>query len=984
MVRLMRLFLARAIAYVARAKLLVTGRKFYMPDTVNSCGASIQVCAQICSRRCCDAEDEEMPTSKRRAVTWIISATVICAAIFAAHLVLEWRKAHSAIAEEARGQARLLFSVARSIRDYIQISVRPWALNQALPEEFSPAVMSTTFATRRVLQTMKEDFPEMTLRFISRHPMNSGNLPTPEEEALIRFFEENPNISHWEGTVTRGGEQWFLVARPDRFEAECLICHRLEEESPAGLRSLYTLVAGPPQVGEVTVQLAAISITRSLAAARTRVLQTVFVYGSILGVLWGGVMVVVWLGYSSQQAIVAKLCLAKQAVDQLAEASRTIACGVDKTGRILSVGYVVQHVLGINPGELEGQLWWRALVAEVDQPYAQNLFEELVKNKQISERELRLRCHDGTIRWVSLHGTSVASPAKGPPVYAIAFMDVHRRKLAEESLESSWRHFKRILETIPLGVLVVGEDRRINYANKLAAEIFGLSDPDQLLGRSWEECQRLGSWTWDEMAPSDVAANGKVWEEQLVLQDGERRTIVCQTSAIRWEGRPGWLVSFFDITEQKAREEEIRQLNIVLEAANKTLEELYVAAEDATRAKNEFLANVSHEIRTPMTALVGYAELLLTEAINEGAPPQRIFALDTIRRNAEHLLRILDDLLDLAKIEAGKFSIQKNTCHLPSFLADIYSLMQVRAKAKNLSLTFENAGPVPENFETDPIRLRQILINLIGNAIKFTEAGGVRVVVRLDSASGGDCKLVFEVIDTGIGIAPENLQRIFEPFEQADNSMARRFGGSGLGLTISRRIAQMLGGDITVESTLGKGSTFRVWIDPGNLSGIPMLTGGLLSPEAVATRGLKTRGWDFDISARILLAEDGPDNQRFFEFILRKCGAEVTIVETGEEAVNAALAAEAAGTPFDLVLMDMQMPVVDGYEATRRLRAAGFARPIVALTAHAMAGAAEDCLAAGCDDYIAKPVDRVAFLEKIEKLVAAIRQAALSPTACEN
>jgi CheY-like chemotaxis protein len=305
--------------------------------------------------------------------------------------------------------------------------------------------------------------------------------------------------------------------------------------------------------------------------------------------------------------------------------------------------------------------------------------------------------------------------------------------------------------------------------------------------------------------------------------------------------------------------------------------------------------------------------------------------------------------------------------------------MRVRAGGKGLGLKLDFAGPVPETVLTDSVRLRQILLNLVGNAVKFTETGEVRIVVRLDGVPGTpgrdglEPKLVCEVIDSGIGMTPVQIDKLFQPFQQAEASTARKFGGTGLGLAISKRLAKFLGGDITVSSQPGKGSTFTLTIDPGPLADVTL--GEHTSESITAPASAAKQSPLPHLSCRILLAEDGVDNQRliFISFVLRKAGAEVTTVENGRKAMEMALAtfegwgrrADDPRTPFDLVLMDMQMPVMDGYEATRRLRDEGYTGPIIALTAHAMADDRQKCLDAGCDDYATKPIDRTALLNTI-------------------
>lgn len=323
--------------------------------------------------------------------------------------------------------------------------------------------------------------------------------------------------------------------------------------------------------------------------------------------------------------------------------------------------------------------------------------------------------------------------------------------------------------------------------------------------------------------------------------------------------------------------------------------------------------------------------------------------------SAQHLLTLLNDILDLSKIEAGRLEITPEPCRICQVVADVAALMRVRAAGKNLELAVEYQFPVPETVRTDPLRLRQILVNLVGNAVKFTEKGGVRIVVRslVDDAERPRIEVL--VHDTGIGMDADSVARLFQPFSQVDSSRTRRFGGTGLGLVISRRLAEMLGGAVTAESIPGQGSAFTLQVPVGSmdLANVRMIenaTEALAAVDEPRSEPLPT------LSGRILLAEDGPDNQRLIAFHLRRAGAEVELVENGRAALEKALAADAQGRPFGLIYMDMQMPVMDGYAATRALRDAGYRLPIVALTAHAMSEERERCLDAGCDGFETKPI----------------------------
>jgi len=384
------------------------------------------------------------------------------------------------------------------------------------------------------------------------------------------------------------------------------------------------------------------------------------------------------------------------------------------------------------------------------------------------------------------------------------------------------------------------------------------------------------------------------------------------------------------------------------------------AAEAANAAKNEFLANMSHEIRTPMTAILGYADMLERAERDPSSLPadQRREAIRTIARNGEHLLSVLDDILDISKIDSGRMVAERRPCSTIQIIEDVASLMRVRAADSGITLETAHSLPLPRQIISDPLRLRQILLNLVGNAVKFTQRGGV--TIRHEYRPRPTPQIHIEVRDTGVGIEPSALQRIFEPFQQADTSTSREFGGTGLGLAICKRLASMLDGDIRVESHVGEGSSFTLVVPTGceQVALVDSLADGL------ETRAESDDAGDGSLTGvRVLLAEDGRDNQRLIGHMLTGAGADLAVASDGVHAVDVALGAQRSGQAFDVILMDMQMPQLDGYKATRRLRDAGLDRPIIALTAHAMRGDRERCLDAGCDDYLTKPVGRARLLE---------------------
>ncbi len=401
----------------------------------------------------------------------------------------------------------------------------------------------------------------------------------------------------------------------------------------------------------------------------------------------------------------------------------------------------------------------------------------------------------------------------------------------------------------------------------------------------------------------------------------------------------------------------------------------------ASRAKSAFLANMSHEIRTPMNAILGFTDLLRRNA-DRGDEETRNDFLNTIHVSGQHLLGLINDILDLSKIEAGKMEIEILRESPHQVIAEAVSVLRVRAHEKGLNLDYNWVGKIPASIATDPSRLRQLLINLIGNAIKFTEAGGVRVTAEL-LMDRQPTALRIDVIDTGIGIPHDKVDKIFEPFAQADSSVTRRFGGTGLGLSISRRIARALGGDLEVTSEPGCGSVFSITIATGDLKDADLLSSAPVADvfeccdEVTASElpGLRP--------AKILLVEDGETNRKLIKLMLSRYGVEVIEACDGQVGVNLALRHD-----FEVILMDMQMPVKDGYTAAGELRSLGMQRPIIALTAHAMKQDEQRCRDSGCSDYLTKPIDEERLVRKLAEYIgsdesSAPRRRAIRPTGSE-
>jgi signal transduction histidine kinase/DNA-binding response OmpR family regulator len=408
----------------------------------------------------------------------------------------------------------------------------------------------------------------------------------------------------------------------------------------------------------------------------------------------------------------------------------------------------------------------------------------------------------------------------------------------------------------------------------------------------------------------------------------------------------------------------------LLEVFNQQAQSQRAVAEAANESKSNFLAHMSHEIRTPLTAIIGFGEELLDRSLSDA---QRTKAVDLIVRNGKHLLELVNEILDLSKIEAGRLDVELVSVSVREVVEDVLAALRIRAKEKQLDLRINYATAIPDRITTDPTRVRQILMNLLGNALKFTESGSVTMTVRLSEtvdrqllATEGTM-LHIDVTDTGIGIAEPDVPRLFQPFTQADVTTTRRFGGTGLGLTISRRLAQLLGGDVTVRSLVGIGSTFTVGLATGPLNNVRLLDQSELLQTVSRTADIPRPDQQV-LSVRVLLVDDAPDNRLLVSRVLEKHGATVEIAENGREGADRAWQAFTAGEPYDVILMDMQMPVLDGFGATRELRERGYDRPIVALTANAQPSDLQQCKDAGCDAHAAKPIDRVSLFRTITEL----------------
>ena len=590
----------------------------------------------------------------------------------------------------------------------------------------------------------------------------------------------------------------------------------------------------------------------------------------------------------------------------------------------------------------------------------------------------------GALLPMSVYGTAWASPWRSAEHAGwVAFVDVilvigavqgvrEMRRIANRTaaLQESEERTRAIVGSAPDAVVMMDAGGRIVGWNPQAERTFG-----------WTAAEAVGRRLSDTIVPAAHRAaherglaaflaggRGPVLNQRVevaaVHRDGREFPVELAISPLR--SGPSYLFTAFvrDISQRRRQEAELRSAKDAAEAATAAAQAASAAAQAASVSKTAFLANMSHEIRTPMTSIVGYAELLLDPA---RTPSDRVDALQVIRRNANHLLALINDVLDVSKIESGQMTVERLAVDLPGLVAEVASLCRPRAVEKGLTFGVTFEGPIPRTVHTDPLRVKQVLTNLLGNATKFTAAGGITLRVACEAD-----RVRFDVTDTGVGLSPVQRERLFQPFTQADESTTRKYGGTGLGLTISRRLARLLGGDVTVVSAPGTGSTFTATVATGDLTGVERLTqlteAGLRPVEAAANPSAGLPRLD---GRRVLLAEDGEDNQMLISLYLRSAGADVTVADNGRIGLHLAAAQRDAGTPFDLILTDMQMPELDGYGLAAELRRRGFATPVIALTAHAMSGDRDRCLSAGCTDYLTKPIDRRLLVQMIDRYLTA-------------
>lgn len=517
------------------------------------------------------------------------------------------------------------------------------------------------------------------------------------------------------------------------------------------------------------------------------------------------------------------------------------------------------------------------------------------------------------------------------------------RILSELEIESR-RRYQSLADAVPQILWRANKDGIAEYFNHFW-HIFSGQSRSQNLAQAWDPVVHA-----DDRAILDAKWT-KALETKLGF-DAEVRLERAQDASYRWHLLRvvpeldsfseiiNWIGTATDIHDQKLAHDELVRAKELADMASET--------------KSRFLANMSHEIRTPLGAILGFTEVLVRDNLE---PNKKAEYISTLRRNGEQLSKIIDEILDLSKVEAGKFELEIKKISLIELLNDVNSLMSLSAQENALSLEFNVKGKVPKEVFTDPTRLRQILINIIGNGIKFTKAGKICVDV---SFSAQKSLVTIDVLDNGPGLTQAQIDGLFKPFSQVDSSMSRKYGGTGLGLALSRNFANALGGNVDVkESRANQGCKFTITFQSGNIEGVEMFSS--LAEKKDETSIKRSPGELIDLTGvRVLFVDDSEDNQELVAHFLTSAGASVDLAGNGREGVDRAMAGD-----HHVVLMDVQMPILDGYLATTELRQRGFTTPIIALTAHAMKEERQRCIRVGCNDYLTKPLNHLALIELV-------------------
>jgi PAS domain S-box-containing protein len=850
------------------------------------------------------------------------AVALLCLITLGSSVVLLIRSGEDAVRNEALERARMVSSFDGACRQYARDTLSPAVHKQT--KQLIVEVDSTTFVARGAFEAFRQEMPEYSFREVARNPLNLDNKANPDEEALLERFERARDLAEATGFRGETEEEQFFVARPLLVTRHCLECHAAPETAPPELVARYGAEHG---FGWREGDLAGLSIitvpTHDLRAEQARIRWKLLLLFAALGVVLVGFISVFFHTLVSRRVRFAATIMSQVAADPKSEARLPVR----ESDEIGVMGQAFNRMAD-SLRESQLHLEWRIAERTLQLSHSnQGLATEIAARAEV---ETQLRQHAERLEAASAKHEQDAAQLK-QLVEQLQDNEARSRAIMETSLDCiiTIDHIGRILEFNPAAERTFGHSR---------GEVLGRDLAEVLIPPVHREPHRRGLSHY--LATKEGPVLNRRIEVTALHADGREVPVELAVTAIHRQGMPLFTAYLRDISERKSVESDLLRAKETAEAAN--------------QAKSAFLANVSHELRTPMNGILGMTDLALETPLNA---EQRDY-LRTVKSSADALLVVINDILDLSKIEAGKLELDSADFALRDCLGDALKVLALRAHAKGLELACRVGPDVPDGLVGDGDRLRQVIVNLVGNAVKFTERGEVIVRVRAEKTTQErTAHLRFSISDTGIGIPADKQQLIFRPFEQADGSTTRKYGGTGLGLAICARLAEMMGGRAWVESAEGKGSTFfftaRFALQARSLSRLYPAR-----PDVLA-------------GIRALIVDDNKTNQRILQEMFLNWGMDARVASGGAEALAEMRRALAKNKPYGLVLLDAVMPEMDGFETAERMRLPPGPAPamIMMLSSGDRKADADRCREIGIQRYLTKPIRQSDLLQAILKVL---------------